>query len=294
MDIIELIMQCAAVPSFSTFEDQLHPLIKSIVGTMSIASLEMVPDHNLIITVPGNRKSPPIALAAHLDKINHFGLNFPTPIPVSRDSEGLEGLLDDAVGVGIGLGLMLESQRRNFPPLLLLLSEVEENISRVPDRRLLRQNSHGLHSGIGARRIAEYLLEQNRVPSLVITPDTTPLFKGQRGLALYSRPWEFGSVSPSEELVAATQAVEKYMQRIHPSIRICNNTNDYVIYGTVLNSASSPPVPSLALEPAIYPYHQTNERVYLSDIETVIGVLRFFLETFPGVLGSARFSGYTH
>src|SRR5207247_2130733 len=85
----------------------------------------------------------------------------------------------------------------------LLLSEVEENISRVPDRRLLRQNSHGLHSGIGARRIAEYLLEQNRVPSLVITLDTTPLFKGQRGLALYSRPWEFGSVSPGAEVFDA-------------------------------------------------------------------------------------------
>src|SRR5437879_9811945 len=113
MDIIELIMQCAAVPSFSTFEDRLHPLIQRIVGTAGLASLEMVRDNNLIIRVPGNRKLSPIALAAHLDKINHFGLDFPTPIPVRRDSEALEGLLDDAVGVGICLGLMLERQGRN-------------------------------------------------------------------------------------------------------------------------------------------------------------------------------------
>lgn len=280
MDIIELISLCAAVPSFSTFEDRLHPLIKGIVGTVNVATLEMVPDHNLIITVPGDRRRSPIALAAHLDKINHFGLDYPTPIPVSRDSEALEGLLDDAVGVGICLGLMLESQRRNFPPLILLLSEVEENISRVPDH-LLRENSLGLRSGIGARRIAQYLLSRNKVPSLVITLDTTPLFKGEGGLALYSRPWELTSISPTEELVAATLAVEQYIQRIHPSIRLCNNTNDYVIYSEVLNSAGSPPVPSLALEPAIYPYHQKNERVYLSDIETLVEVLTFFLETFP-------------
>jgi len=281
MDIIELIRHCAAVPSFSTFEDRLHPLIKRIVATVDVANLELVPDYNLIIRVPGQRKLPPVALAAHLDKINHFGLDFPAQIPVGQDSEALEGLLDDAVGTGICLGLMLESQRSNFPPLMLLLSEMEENISRVSNPRLLRENCLGLPSGVGARRIATYLHSRNNIPSLVITLDTTPLFKGDRGLALYSRPWEFSSVSPTEELVAATQAVEKYIQRIHPSIRLCNNTNDYVIYGNLLNSASSPPVPSLALEPAIYPYHQKNERVYLSDIETLVELLRTFLETVP-------------
>src|SRR2546430_2341059 len=143
MDIIELIRHCAAVPSFSTFEDRLHPLIKRIVATVDVANLELVPDYNLIIRVPGQRKLPPVALAAHLDKINHFGLDFPAQIPVGQDSEALEGLLDDAVGTGICLGLMLESQRRNFPPLMLLLSEMEENISRVSNPRLLRENCLG-------------------------------------------------------------------------------------------------------------------------------------------------------
>src|SRR5439155_18548458 len=39
MDIIELIRHCAAVPSFSTFEDRLHPLIKRIVATVDVANL---------------------------------------------------------------------------------------------------------------------------------------------------------------------------------------------------------------------------------------------------------------
>jgi hypothetical protein len=51
----------------------MHPLIEKVLGNLTHISIEKVPDNNIVVFVPGKRNLPPIALAAHLDKVNHFG-----------------------------------------------------------------------------------------------------------------------------------------------------------------------------------------------------------------------------
>ncbi len=52
--------------------------------------------------------------------------------------------------------------------------------------------------------------------------------------------------------------------------------------GKKFNEDSGNPVPCLALEPAIFPYHQKNERVFKKDIETTEMILINFLERYEG------------
>lgn len=280
MNVIDLIMRCAAVPSFSTYEERLHPVVEELAA--GIGTITHVPTNNLIIDVPGKRDLPPVALTAHLDKINHFGEDLTQPLPVRLEDNKLIGLLDDSVGLGICLSLMCLSRDYDFPPLLLLFSEMEEGMGLRRHPHLLKDGGEGLYSGIGADRIADYLIDQDRLPGIAITIDTTPLFKGESGVALYCDHWKLNELKPSQALIDATARVQTAFQRIHPGIHIGNNTNDYLNYGYAFNRAREIPIPSVALEPAIFPYHQAEEGVYVSDIEAAAAILIRFLETFEG------------
>jgi len=78
-----LIASCAQVPSFTTFEERLHPTILAFVAGFKKARVYVVPGNNLVVHIPGDETRTPIALAAHLDKINHFGPEWQAHLPVS-------------------------------------------------------------------------------------------------------------------------------------------------------------------------------------------------------------------
>ncbi len=286
--LIDLIMQIAAVPSFSSYEERLHPLIERVAADIPAARIEKVPDNNILIQVPGAPDVQPVALTAHLDKINHVGADTTRLLPVAADGETITGQLDDAVGVGICLHLLRCSRTGHFPPLYILLSEMEESYGLRKHPHLLKHGGAGLSVRIGAERLAAYLLAGTVLPALLITIDTTPLFKGEPGVALYCNHWELNGMEPSPLLTWATEEVQRYFLQACPQILVANNVNDYIIYGKLLNAAAAQPVPCVAVEPAIFPYHQQGESVFISDIVQVFALLKQFLEDQATVAGGRR------
>ncbi len=276
--VITLIREIAVVPSFSSFEERIHGLILTLMKQLPGVECQRVPDNNLVFTVPGDEKREPVALTAHLDKINHFGPTPPDKLPFEYDEERLTGQLDNAVGLALCIALSEAATRCSFPPLMLLFSEMEESFGLKNHPHLLKNNGEGLHHGIGAERISQFLIRKNQMPSAVITLDTTPLFKGKPGVALYSGHWEFTGQEPSEKERELTDQVRDQLISIDPNLLLSNNTNDYLHYGAKLNRKRMVAIPSLALEPAIFPYHQKNESVFIQDIERVYRIMTRWLE----------------
>lgn len=280
MDVINLIAECAKIPSFSTEEHHLHPFIIDFIKKNTPGKIELIHKNNVIVSVPSgkniqtDRNLPMVALTAHLDKINHFGDTIPGELPVSADGTRITGQLDDATGVGICLYIAFMSQKEKFPPLLLLFSEMEEH-------GLYINPFQGVVSGLGAVRISRHLLITGRIPALLLTIDTTPFYQGTNGISLYSRFWEKCAFDPSDRIVAFTEKLEDYFLSRFPEIKHQNNTNDYITYGRHFNTGREYTVPSIALEPAIYPYHTKDEGVFISDVHQVVAILRTFLLEFP-------------
>jgi hypothetical protein len=75
--------------------------------------------------------------------------------------------------------------------------------------------------------------------------------------------------APSEALARETERVREAVRRVGPDVALRNGTNDYRTYGRALNARGGAPVVSIALEPAIHPYHRIGEGVRLADIERV-------------------------
>ena len=63
------------------------------------ARIEKVPDNNILIQVPNSQDVPPVALAARLDKINHFVSDTVSLLSVDTYDGKITGQLDDAIGV---------------------------------------------------------------------------------------------------------------------------------------------------------------------------------------------------
>ncbi len=276
--LISLIHDIAIVPSFSSYEDRIHDLILTLMKLVPGVVWYRVPDNNLVFFVPGDESRAPVALTAHLDKINHFGPSAPDELPFEYEEERLVGQLDNAVGLALCIALAQIGAGRSFPPLTLLFSEMEESFGLKRHPHLLKNNGKGLHHGIGAERISKFLIREKMLPSTAITLDTTPLFKGKPGIALYSGHWEFTGQEPTEKERELTDRVRDEFLSIDPDMLLSNNTNDYLHYGAELNRDRVSSIPSLALEPAIFPYHQKNEAVFIQDIERVYNIMIRWLE----------------
>src|SRR5699024_3705791 len=136
-----------------------------------------------------------------------------------------------SVGVGLCLALAEQSVDKDWPGLMFFFSEMEEKkgLKEHPER--LKNNGKGYTHGMGARRIAKACKVHKRVPDSVITLDTTPLFKGKPGIALYSKHWELNELNASQSLIDITEKTVEVFQQIYPSIELHNNTNDYLHYG---------------------------------------------------------------
>jgi len=173
--------------------------------------------------------------------------------------------------------MLAHAENNHFPPIYLLFSECEEGNGPNTHIEWMRDNGFRAQAGQGARQISAWLIERKIFPEIIITVDTTPLFKGEKGLAIYTNHWEKNGSIPSPELLSATEATFKSFVEIYPGLLRYNNTNDYLVYGQEMNIKPEIPVVSVALEPAIYPYHQPGESVFLSDIEVLEEMLVRFL-----------------
>ena len=278
---ISLIKRAAEIPSFSSYEERIHPFIeKQFADLMSSGAVSTIPvqGNNLIYRFD-NGSPKTIALAAHLDKINHFGFDFPDKLPVDETKTQIEGAMDDSAGLGIILSIASLLPEEKFPNLLFFFSEMEESKGLKEHPELLKNNGQGYTHGMGAKRIAKTCLEQSIIPDEVITVDTTPLFKGEKGVALYTKHWELNELEAKKSLIELTNETTEKFLSIDGNMHLDNNTNDYLHYGYEFNESLTNDIVSVALEPAIYPYHQKGERVFKSDIERVLNILIRYIST---------------
>jgi 23S rRNA A2030 N6-methylase RlmJ len=278
--LMHLVCELARVPSFTGFEDRLKPLIEQYDSNLFTSSNKAAPititpiaHNNLIIQWQGNRQDlPPIALTAHLDKTNHFGTPDIKELAVAIENDEIVGQLDDAVGVALCLHILSECLHiKDCPPIMLLLSEMEEK-GNYPDDELLKSNGQEVELSPGAHRIADYLIQQNRLPEAVITFDTTAVFEKTGGIAVYPAFWDMEGSSAGDqpqELVDRTNVLVDIIRKIQPSVHLANGANDYVTYGSRFNERQGNDIPSIAIEPAIWPIHAIGERMKIEDIHSV-------------------------
>lgn len=277
---IHHITKTAEVPSFSSYEERLHPYVRSVFEAIDGINEIDVEGNSLIFQIGDDPDKPTIALAAHLDKINHYGTDYPESLPVDVNDEYIEGAMDDCAGLGMMLAMAEEANQDNHPNLLFFLSEMEESKGLKEHPELLKNNGEGYTHGMGARRISERCIALDIIPDEVITLDTTPLFKGKKGIALYSKHWELNSLKPSDKLIEQTDKTVARFICIDSKVKVDNNTNDYLHYGQVFNKDQDKTVVSVALEPSIYPYHQKGERVFVDDIERCLNILSTYISNF--------------
>jgi len=283
---IKHIRETAAIPSFSTRENRLHPYIRTFFGEIkkSVKDIrEISVKGESLVYLLHNNSDHTVALAAHMDKINHYGSTYPDVLPVKETQEYIKGAMDDSAGVGILLALAGIEEREKFPNLLFFFSEMEESKGLKEHPELLRNKGKGYHPGMGAERIVRSCISEKVIPEIVITIDTTPLFKGKSGLAIYARHWELTDLEPDDSLVKKTDTVVEKFLTMDSNIQIANNTNDYLQYGYEFNKRLEEDVISIALEPAIFPYHQLGEKVFKSDIKRTVNILTEYLSGYGKV-----------
>ncbi len=280
MDVVDYICSCAQVPSFSTFEERLHGYIESFLSQFKNVKLVKINDNNLLVFVPSDLHKKPIAIAAHLDKINHYGEIFPEKLEVEVSDGKIVGQMDDAAGLGLCLNLIKQAQNKPFPPLLILFSEMEESTGLKHHPHLLKNMGKDVGPQIGAKRLSAYIKSEKIHPAAFITLDTTPVFKGEPGVALYTESWSRGQFEPSETLLRKLEALKTFICSADKQIRLANGTNDYLIYAEHFSNPDQGDIPSIAIEPAIFPYHQIGEGVFVDDIRRIEKLLELLLLDF--------------
>ena len=280
MHIEELIEACAKVPSFSTYEERLHPFVLEHIQQFDNAEVTLIHDNNLLVSVKGAKPGSPVVIASHLDKINHFGANHPEELDIRLTEGRFMGQMDNAVGVGVCLMMLEMATTNDYPPLLLLFSEMEESMGLKQHPHLLKNGGKDVSPQIGAKRLSEYIDSQKLAPATFITIDTTPVFKGDPGVALYTAYWEKRGEKPELPLLQKLDQLRTFILTCDPSVRLANGTNDYMIYGDYFSSLERGQIPSIALEPAIFPYHQIGEGVLLEDVHRILTILDCLLSGF--------------
>jgi hypothetical protein len=278
LNFLDHIKNVAKCPSFSSYEERLHPYIYSTFESITCDELT-VKGNNLVFRIGNNPKKPTIGLAAHLDKINHYGKSYPDSLPVTITDHFFEGAMDNSVGIGLLLYFAEKADKESWPDLLFFFSEMEEGKGLKEHPELLKNHGEGFEHGMGARRIAQACIDKGWLADQVITLDTTLLFKGDPGIALYAKHWELNGLEATRALKLLTDKVIQKFLAIDPTIQLHNNTNDYLHYGYEFNTHTDKDIISIALEPAIYPYHQKGERVFIEDLMQLLKILKTYLNT---------------
>ena len=278
-DLVELIIQLAKIPSFTTFEDRIWGFIEKFASPLPV-TVTRIAENNCIISWPGHRADRhPIAIAAHLDKINHFSNTEIAELPVSIEGDEIVGQLDDAVGVAICLHVLSECITiPDCPPILILLSEMEER-GCYGRTELLKNGGKGIELSPGAHRISDYLFSQNIVPEAIITIDTSAQFRRTGDVAVYTDFWDLYDIDASQVLQAKTTELANRIFAIDEDAHHLNSVNDYVTYGMRFNESRDASIPSIAVEPAIWPIHEIGERMKIADINRVANIVLELLRT---------------
>jgi hypothetical protein len=283
MSVLDIIRRCAEVPSFSSHEERLHPVVLDFIKNLPGVHHEVVPGNNLAIWTNAAPGAVTVVLSAHLDKINHLDHDSTEKLPYHQTDDELIGQLDDTVGVGLCLRLLERLCKQSEIALYVLLSEMEEGHGIKTTPHLLRNGGKDLHYGIGAERLSAWLKARKVVPKVILTLDPTPLFRGEGGIAVYSEHWRLNGIKPTPELIERTELAVRLLEELHPAIRRRNNGNDYLIYGREFNADGKGHVPSLAIEPAIHPCHAMPERVFIRDVQATEHLLFGFLTRLAGM-----------
>lgn len=280
MSVVDFVVESAKIPSFSTYEERLHPYIYSILSRYKDVNIVNIKDNNLLVYVGREKGVKPVVITCHLDKINHFGRDHPEILEVTINNGQVIGQMDNTAGIGICLELIRKAQNGAFPPLLVLFSEMEESTGLKHHPYLLKNNGKDVGPQIGAKRLCEYIDTQNLAPAAFITIDTTPIFKGEPGVAMYTEHWEKTGIMPDSVLKGKIDKIKSFVLSCDEEVKLANGTNDYMVYGAYFGRPEKGNVPSIALEPAIYPYHQIGEGVFVKDIERIESILDRLLMEF--------------
>lgn len=78
---LDHVTAAAKVPSFSSYEERLHPYVHNVFSDISGAHIIHVPGNNIVYKISSTSSNSTIALTAHLDKINHYGNDYPSRLP---------------------------------------------------------------------------------------------------------------------------------------------------------------------------------------------------------------------
>lgn len=283
MSVLEIIRRCAEVPSFSSYEERLHPVILEFIKNLPGVHHEVVEGNNLAIWTNAAPGAIPVVLTAHLDKINHLGRDSIEKLPFLQTDDELVGQLDDTVGVGLCLRLLERLCDRPDIALHVLLSEMEEGHGIKQTPHLLKDGGKGRSMGMGAEKLSRWLVSRKVVPKVILTLDPSPLFRGERGIAVYSEHWRITGIRPTPGLIERTELAVRLLEDLYPSICRRNNGNDYLVYGRQFNAEGQWHVPSLAIEPAIHPCHAMPERVFIRDVQDTEHLVFSFLTRLAGM-----------
>ncbi|MDZ7680337.1 MAG: hypothetical protein U5J63_01170 [Fodinibius sp.] len=275
---LQHIQKTAEVPSFSTYEERLHPYVRAVFDDIPDAEEIEVKGKNLVFRVGRHPDRPTIALAAHLDKINHYGAEYPDKLPVKRTDNYIEGAMDDCAGLGMLLTLAEKYEAADWPNLLCFFSEMEESKGLKEHAELLRNNGEGYEHGMGAQRIAERCVELNCCPKRLSRLIPLLFLRANRVLRCIPNTGSSMIWIRSTALIEHTDKTVAELIGIDPRIKLDNNTNDFLEYGESFNTQTEQPVVSVALEPAIYPYHQKGERVFVDDIDRCLNIVTQYLQ----------------
>ncbi|MFK7845684.1 MAG: hypothetical protein AB8G77_10310 [Rhodothermales bacterium] len=280
MSVVDFIIESAKIPSFSTFEERLHPYLYEILNECNDVNIVHIKDNNVLVEIGLKQGVKPVVVTSHLDKINHFGKDYPEVLNVEVKEGEIVGQMDDTAGIGICLNLIKKAQDNDFPPLVVLFSEMEESTGLKHHPHLLKNNGKDVGPQIGAKRLCEYIDTQNLDPVAFITIDTTPIFKGESGVALYTEHWEKTGFMPDSTLRGKIEKIKSFVLSCDSEVTLANGTNDYMVYGEYFGRPEKGNVPSIAIEPAIYPYHQIGEGVFIEDIMRIESILEKLLLNF--------------
>lgn len=280
MSLVGLVLSCAKIPSFSTYEERLHPFIIDYLSEKKGVKLKKLKDNNIVVFCEGKTGAKPVVITSHLDKINHYGEVFPEELEASLIEGEIHGQMDNAVGVGMCLYLIDLALKNEYPPLIFLFSEMEESSGLKNHPHLLKNNGKDVSPQIGAWRLSEFLASEGIEPACFITIDTTPVFKGEPGVALYTEYWERKQIKPEADLTDKLDKIRSFVLSVDENVRLANGTNDYLVYGEFFGTKDRGCVPSIAIEPAIYPYHQIGEGVFVKDLERIVAIIKRMLSEF--------------
>ena len=143
MSVVDFIVESAKIPSFSTFEERLHPYILDVLSEINGVNIVKIKDNNIVVFWRGEKAGKPVVITSHLDKINHYGEDHPEELTVEVINGQIFGQMDDTAGIGICLNLLKKAQSK---PILI-------NTARgglLKDTEVEEALSTGLIAGFGA------------------------------------------------------------------------------------------------------------------------------------------------